>query len=102
MSTIPDEFAAATELGPAYHRCDPAEPLRGEALNHWHVDLCEERGVRGFVERLVRRISAAGGQERSPGGRPYEHVLLSGHTGSGKSGITATRKAIPSTTLVAS
>jgi len=75
---VPKAYRPTEDVVEAYNRCNPNEPLRGEALEHWYVDCAAARGATGLQERLVERVQFA----REPA---YGRALLAGHQGCGKS-----------------
>lgn len=85
MEQNTDRFAPTKDLGEAYRRCDPIKPLSGEALNHWYVDCSDVRGVPDFVEHMAKPIEYLTGTDEAAAGRPFAHIIVSGHKGCGKS-----------------
>ncbi len=80
-----NSYAPTTDIRLAYRWCDPLTPLEGEALERWYVDCSDVRGVHGFVQRIANRIEYASEPSEVEIGRPFGHVLVSGHKGCGKS-----------------
>lgn len=85
MEQNTDRFAPTKDLGEAYRRCDPIKPLSGEALDHWYVDCSDVRGVPDFVEHMAKPIEYLTGTDEAAAGRPFAHIIVSGHKGCGKS-----------------
>ena len=74
-------YAPTTDIRVAYRWCDPLTPLEGKALEHWYVDCSDVRGVHRFVQRIARPIECVSEPSEVEIGRPFGHVLVSGHKG---------------------
>jgi len=82
---VPKAYKQTLEIAEAYNRCNPVEPLRGEALKYWYVDCSDVRGAAGLQGRLVDRVQFPQGFAKGAHSGAFGRALLAGHQGCGKS-----------------
>jgi len=76
----------APDLSTLHAICDPERALVGGKAHPYHVDLSSGRGNCARLQRVTGAMRAAHEVARQTGETPvYQRILLTGHTGTGKS-----------------